>query len=434
MEGPVITIAGKQLMFGVDGNVVDNACGAVLGTWTSAASPGDNKFRYTIDGAGQKPLTAAYSFGCDLDNSNQLQVQLAAADGSATSAPYSYVGGIEIDQQNQVSYFLTDHNGARTNVCLTIYGCVSFSQAENNLVIALVGGGTATVAGLGLDGFLRTGPKDYASFKGEDLLEFIAQTTNTIAGLDDALLVDAVIKYYGNWDIQGGGLVFQSNIQNSAAGAQVKLGFAGQLKGVTAGFAYYSGEGNTNLAFHITGRHTFHSGADASWTSSIGYSNRSFRAAVTATANIPVGNNKLTLSGSLTLKNGDGTNQPSMDFSLHAQYAFDKNGILKFSAAVDQGGPTPSYDLNFSGTFNYSHLDLTFSVDFNDKNGQAIAVAIGIKGDPRSIIQNLQLAFNYTQAQATASLNLSFSARVRFVDGVKVVEPGPALTSAGASQ
>jgi hypothetical protein len=424
MDGPVITIAGQQLKFGIDGNVADNATGAVLGAWTSESDPGDNKIRYQVGGIEQTPLTANYSFGSDLDNSNQLQVQLATADAATTSDTFAFVGGIEIDEDQKLKYFLVDTTGARTGVSLTLYGDLGFSQGEQNLVIALAGGGTAEIEGLGSDGFLEAKQKDLAHFKGDDLLEFKAQTTNTIPGLESALLVDAIIKFYGNWDIKDGSLVFRSNIQTSAAGAQVEIGFAGKLKGVTLGFAWFSGEGNTDFVFNITGSHVFKSGAEAAWVSSIGFSNKSFDATVSVSATNA--DKRLTLNGTLTLKNADGTTQPAMDLDLAAEYAFDEHKVLKFRAAIAEGGPTPSYDLRLTGRYKYANLNLTFSVDFNDRNGREIEVAIDITGKPDSIIQSLKLAFDFTDGQARAALTLSFSARVQFADGIKTVTQTPA--------
>jgi hypothetical protein len=424
MDGPVIAIAGQDLKFGIDGNVADNATGTVLGAWTSVSDPGDNKIRYQAGGVDQPALTANYSFGSDLDNSNQLQMQLATADGATTSDTFAFVGGIEIDQDQKLNYFLVDNTGARTGVSLTLYGGLSFSQAEDNLVIALTGGGTAEVEGLGADGFLQAKQKDLATFNGDDLLEFTAQTTNTIPGAENALLVDAVIKFYGNWDIKDGALVFMSNIQTSAAGKQIEIGFAGKVKGVTMGFAYFSGEGNTDLTFNITGSHVFKSGAQAAWTSSIGFSNKSFDATVSVSATSA--GKRLTLSGKLSLKNADGTSQPDLDLELEAEYDFDEHHVLKFMARVDEGSPTPSYNLQLTGTYKYASLNLTFSMDFNDKNGQEINVAIDITGDRNSIIQSFKLIFNFTDEQATESLSLSFSARVKFADGIKVVTQTPA--------
>jgi hypothetical protein len=80
-------------------------------------------------------------------------------------------------------------------------------------------------------------------------------------------------------------------------------------------------------------------------------------------------------------------------------------------------------------------LNLTFSVDFNDNNGQEIKIAIGIAGNKQSVIQNLKLAFDFTDGQATASLSLSFSARVQFADGIKTVTqtPTPAVAAGARS-
>ena len=61
MAGPVLTIAGKQLTFGTDGSVADNT-GASQGTWTTQQ---DNKVHYTLGGASQTPLNAAWSLDAE---------------------------------------------------------------------------------------------------------------------------------------------------------------------------------------------------------------------------------------------------------------------------------------------------------------------------------------------------------------------------------
>jgi hypothetical protein len=183
MEGPVITLAGQQTKFAVNGSVADNAIGAAIGTWTSTSDPGDNQIRYKTGGVDQPPLAAKYSFD---PGTNQLRMQLASGDGAASSDVFTFVGGIEVDEDHKLTYFLVDNTGARTGVVIALYGDLSFAQETNNLTIALTGGGVAEIQGLNDVQSLTAGKNRIAEFSGDDLLTFAAETDNVIPGSEDA--------------------------------------------------------------------------------------------------------------------------------------------------------------------------------------------------------------------------------------------------------
>ena len=419
MAGPVLTIAGKQLTFGTDGSVADNT-GASQGKWTTQQ---DNKVHYTLGGASQTPLNAAWS----LDANNVLSATLSTADGTATAPAFAFPGGIEINDATQLIYFIVDASGNQTGFQITLSGTVSLAADSSNLSVVLTGGGTLQVTGDTTQQILTAAQNTVANFNAQDLLNFAAVTSNPIPGQTDAVLpVPAQINFAGSWDIRNSGLVFVSQVQVPAGGPPtIDIAFAGTLKGVTVGFEYFSGPNvtdDTQMAFSITGQHVFNSGT-VNWSSSIGFTGSSFTASVDISAQQNIGNNKLALSGKLNLSDTAG-GAISMALSLSATYNIDQNGVLKFTADVQEGGPTPSYDLMLTGTYKYSNLSLTFSINYTDKAGAPdLSVSLAVQGDQNSIIQQLSLILNITPAAAQLQLSLSFSVKLMLVDGQRVVQP-----------
>src|SRR4029078_8228458 len=93
----------------------------------------------------------------------------------------------------------------------------------------------------------------------------------------------ADLNFVGSWDIQNGTVVFISKIEGDLGHPRVNIGFAGQFKGVTAGFVYFADGNTTEIAINIRGQHTFKSARstpDLTWESSIGFSNKTFNARV----------------------------------------------------------------------------------------------------------------------------------------------------------
>ena len=352
---------------------------------------------------------------------------MSTADGTATAPAFAFPGGIEINDATQLIYFIVDASGNQTGFQITLSGTVSLAADSSNLSVVLTGGGTLQVTGDTTQQILTAAQNTVANFNAQDLLNFAAVTSNPIPGQTDAVLpVPAQINFAGSWDIRNSGLVFVSQVQVPAGGPPtIDIAFAGTLKGVTVGFEYFSGPNvtdDTQMAFSITGQHVFNSGT-VNWSSSIGFTGSSFTASVDISAQQNIGNNKLALSGKLNLSDTAG-GAISMALSLSATYNIDQNGVLKFTADVQEGGPTPSYDLMLTGTYKYSNLSLTFSINYTDKAGAPdLSVSLAVQGDQNSIIQQLSLILNITPAAAQLQLSLSFSVKLMLVDGQRVVQP-----------
>jgi hypothetical protein len=437
MAGPVLTIGGRQLTFGADGGVTDitsDNTGAPLGTWSTQQ---DNLVHYTLGGANQTPLAATWSF----DANNVLSAVFKTADGSVTAPPFAFQGGIEIDDATHLVYFIVDNTGAKTGFKITLTGSIGLTADSGSLSVALAGGGKLTITGADDQQVLTATENTIADFNAQDLLQFAAVTENPVPGQPGmALPVPAAITFAGTWDIRKEGLVFISQVRVPAGGAPtIDLAFAGTLKGVTAGFAYFTGPDagdDTQMAFRISGQHTFNSGT-LNWSSAIGFSGKAFTAAVEVSCQENIGNNTLKFSGKLNLKDTAG-GPLSLQLELSAEYDIDKNGILKFTACVDDSSPTPSYDFKLTGSYKYTNLTLTFSIDYSDHTGaEALCVNIGVQGNRNSIVQNLSLVLNITPAAAQFRLSLTFSVKLTFVDGVRVNQPAqkqPAVQGAGGNQ
>ena len=277
--------------------------------------------------------------------------QLVGDDGTVFDA-FTFVGGIEIDDQHDLQYVLVDNTGASTGKSITVYGELSFAENTNHLSIALAGGGIAEIQGLTGVQSLQAEKNHIAAFRADDLLIFHAETDNDIPGQDDLVTIPAKIDFVGAWDIQDGSLVFHSNIKGSPESPAVSIGFAGTLKGVTAGFVYFADKGQTQAALNITGKHVFkaeNATTELAWETSIGFTGKSFLAQVDATSTTHFATGQvLAIKGDLTLQQDDGT-PLKMNLSLEASYSFDANNMLVFKALIT-GGDQPSYDLMLQGT------------------------------------------------------------------------------------
>jgi hypothetical protein len=235
----------------------------------------------------------------------------------------------------------------------------------------------------------------------------------------------AILNFIGNWDIQDGTVVFQSEIQGSQGKEAVTLGFGGKFAGVTAGFIYHHDPDSDDIALNISGQHTFRSDratTDLAWDTSIGFSAKTFSAQVHATSTTNFANGqKLAVGGTIDIEHGAAT-PLTLKLNLEATYSF-QGGTLVFKADIQEGGPTPSYDLMLQGNFVYDNLKITFTADFGSAAGAtAVSVSVGIEGNRQSMIQNIQLILKLNPSDAAAQLSLSFSARLHFVNGQRVIE------------
>jgi hypothetical protein len=429
MDGIQVTAGGTKLIFATTGEVAD-ASGAdpvVKGKWQSDTTAKDNTLTYTIDDGAQKSIAAVYSFTSD----NQLSVALK---GDATSDAFVFPGSVEVDKDHDFLYHLIDETGADTGVEFTIYGTYEFEEVSNDLVLHLAGGGDAHIEGDTGAQSLEAARNHLANFKGEDLLTYQATTTNTFS---DGTVVNkpAILNFIGSWDIKNGTVVFQSEIQGSQGKESVTLGFGGKFAGVTAGFIYHHDPDSDDIALNISGQHTFRSDratTNLAWDTSIGFSANTFSAKVHATSTTNFANGqKLAVTGTLDIEHG-AAKPLTIDLTLEATYSF-QGGTLVFKADIKEGGPQPSYDLMLQGNFVYDNLKITFTADFGSAaGGPDINVSVGIEGNKQSMIQNIQLILKVNPSGAAAQLSLSFSARLHFVNGQRVIEQTAAAAASAA--
>jgi hypothetical protein len=420
MNGIQVTAGGKKLIFATTGEVAD-ASGAdpiVKGQWQSDATAKNNTISYTLDGAAQRSLTAAYVFTAD----NQLSVAL---NGDTTSDAFIFPGFVEVDRNHDFLYHVIDSTGAEIGGEFILFGAYEFEAQSNDLVVHLTGGGDVHIVGDSGAQSLEAARNHLANFKGEDLLSYQATTVNNFS---DGTAIDkpAILNFIGNWDIQNGTIVFQSEIQGTQGRESVTLGFGGKFAGVTAGFIYHHDPDSDDIALNIAGQHTFRSDratTNLAWDTSIGFSAKTFSAQVHAKSITNFANSQtLVVDGTLDIKHS-AADPLTIALKLEATYSF-QGGALVFKANIQNGGPQPSYDLMLQGNFDYDNLKITFTADFGSAaGGTDVSVSVGIQGNRQSMVQNIQLILNLKNpSDAAAQLSLSFSARLHFVNGQRVIE------------
>ncbi|MCX6633182.1 MAG: hypothetical protein NTW28_36770 [Candidatus Solibacter sp.] len=318
MPGLRVTIGGRRLVFAATGAVLDGVSQQPVGKWRSESAEKDNRFRYDLAGVAQTLLVAAYR----LNGKNQLVLGLPG-DGGAT-AEFTFQGMIAVDADHHFFYELIDDTGRNTGVAFTVYATgFHFAEKSNDLVVELAGGGELNIGGASGAQSLEAVRNHLPQFRADDLLTFEAVTTNVVDGEPQDFPAD--LHFGGTFDLERDQLVFLSEIQNTP-GKSVKLGFAGKLKGVTAGFVYFADGLSTDVVLNIHGKHVFNSAGggqtDLTWETTLGFSGQTFRAAVAVDfARTTASGNILSLNGKLRLEKAAGqTAIGPFDFELKARY------------------------------------------------------------------------------------------------------------------
>lgn len=413
MNGLSLNFQGETRVFGPDGKVLVNA--TPKGTWRTQPLAGeakDNQIRYDINGQAQPPVPVRYSF----NQQNQLQAVIpAAANGGADSAPFTFLGSIQIDDAHDIVYqLITPDTGASMQRNVTVYGDLRFDPKTHNLVIDLVGGGTAEVKGDSGLASLDALKHDITPFKSNDLLRFKASTTNVLTS-GQTRKIAADMKFVGNWDLKGDQLVFVSQVKGDVTKPTVTLGFAGKFKAVSAGFAYFADEQGTQFAFTINGQHQWNSGK-ANWDVFLGYSKKQFTAKVSGNLSIKPGANRgLTLNADWVIEHTDGS-KTNLEMNLSAAYRWSDNNMLTIQAQFAKNGQTITYDLKVEGKFVFSSGVLTFQVKYNnqDPNDQ-FSFQIAFTANPTNLIKALSIVLEITEN--TVNINFQFEMRMTWVDG-----------------
>src|SRR5436190_4406797 len=304
----------------------------VKGSWRSEAQGTEikeNVLRYDIDGKAQAPLAVRYGF----NEFNQLTATIpAAANGGADSETCVFLGQIVIDDAHDLVYSTLTPDGNLGALKLTVYGDLHFSADSNNLVIEMKDGSHAEIKGeKGLTGvaMLKAEKNLVQEFKADDLLRFIAFTRNDLSTSAVRVPKKAQIEFVGKWDVNpdSGQLVFQSRVTGDLTKPDVSIGFAGSVKAVSAGFAYFADKDGTQLAFNIKGQHRWNS-TTAKWELSLGHSQRKFEATFEGQIQKTTADGQMfVLAGKMTLLHEQGKST-AIDLNIQGSYQFNKNNKL----------------------------------------------------------------------------------------------------------
>jgi len=426
MNGLNLNFNGETRVFGPDGkvSVLVNDQPVPKGTWRTVpvgTEPKDNQIRYDIGGQAQPPVPVKYSF----NQQNQLQAVIpAAANGGADSAPFAFLGSIQIDDAQDIVYPLINSDGSPTQRSITLYGKLRFGS-NHNLVIDLTGGGFAEIKGDSGIASLEALKHDISPFQSNDLLRFKATTTNVLTN-GQTKRIAADTKFVGNWDLKGNQLVFISQVKGDITKPTVELAFAGKFKAISAGLAYFADSQGTQLAFTISGQHTWNSGS-ANWNVFLGFAKKKFTAKVTGNLKIdkPLGDNRnLTLSADWSIEHTDGSTT-NLKMELAATYTFNQNNMLTVQAQFVRNGLTVSYDLKVEGKFVFKSGTLTFQVRFSNQDpNENFSFQIAFQANPTNLIKALSIVLNVTEN--SVNINFQFEMRMTWVDGkLQKSEPQP---------
>src|SRR5215813_12809529 len=416
---------GETRLLQSDGTVAVfvNDAPVVKGSWRAQsqdAEPQDNKIRYRIDDVDQPPVPVNYSF----NEFNQLvSVIPAAANGGEDSEPCVWLGQIQIDDASDLVYSLFDDDGSILNHQLTLYGKLRFAEHNADLVIDLAQGGQATITGeKGVNGIsmLAAEKNLIAEFDAQDLLRFVARTRNDFPNIPSRIPTRADIKFLGRWDIDSetGGLVFVSKVIGDVSKPDVAIGFAGKIKAVTVGFAYFADKDGHQLVFTIQGDHRWNA-SEASFELSLGHTDKKFLADFSGKIERKGTSGQLfVLSGNVKIKHEQGMGT-TLDLNIEGAYAFDDKNRLIFRAAVSSINSELNYDLQLEGNFVYRDGTLGFLVRVS-QSGPSPKVQIQLAFEANKDELKTMLALVLDISKNEVKISFEFELRMRFKGGVLI--------------
>jgi hypothetical protein len=412
-----LNLNGETRLFQADGNVAVIVRGApvIRGTWQSLSTTA-NLLHYHLDNIEQPPVPVRHSF----NEYNQLVTVIPGLNGGPDSEPCVWLGRIEVDDAHDIGYVLFDDDGTEFSQRLLVRGQLRFAAETADLLIDLAGGGVATITGeKGLDGLSRlsAGQSLVADFDARDLLTFTARTRNDLAKRPSRLPVRAKIQFTGHWDIQEetGGLVFRSRVAGSTDRPEVAIAFAGQLKAVTVGFAWYADPQGARLALTIAGRHRWNA-REAGFELTLGNSERRFLADFKGELirRGEVGH-QFVLNGEVALRYHEKTG-PILAIGIEGEYQIDSQGRLIFRAQADTAG---SYDLQLEGRLVYREGTLSFLMRVGRQN-QSPTVQMQIAYQKNREELQTMLAALLLVEKDKVRFELNFEVRMQFKGGVLV--------------
>ena len=419
---------GKVAVIAADGTRT------LKGSWRSDAKGAEAKesvLRYDIAGAAQPPVPVKYSF----NKTNQLTAVIpAAANGGADSEECVFLGQILIDDAHDLIYSVLKPDGTPMGSKITVYGDLHFTDDSSDLVIEMKDGTKAEIKGeKGPNGvaMLKAEKNLVQEFKANDLLRVIAFTRNQLTTSPTPVPIKAQSEFVGKWDVNpdSGGLVFLSKITGDLTKPDVTIAFAGVVKGVTVGFAYFADQAGTKLVFNMKGEHRWNA-STAKWELSMGHSGRKFQATFDGKIEKKSGDQTFVLSGKMNLELEQGKSA-KLDLKVEGAYQFNKNNKLVFIVDVATSNGKLTYDLSVEGTFALKNGSLTFTACLNsqDTGGPTATIELAFKGNQASLIKQLSLVLDISPDKVT--ITFEFEMRMHFVNGVLVKDqPKPIAAAA----
>ena len=422
MEGLKIKSGGKTLFLLPTGDVAEDGTEKVVGKWRSESKGNEvrNRLRYDVGGAEQAALPVKYSF----NEFNQLVAVLpGAGDGGADGDPYAFRGRIRINDNHDLVYEVYARDGTQTANRVTVYGDISFAEKTNDLVLALTGGGEAVIKGTkGANGIslLKAEKNFVGEFKADDLLRFTAATSNDFSNSPARVAKKAQIEFVGEWNMKEeegeNRLVFVSNVISSGGQKTVSLGFAGKVKAVSFGFAYYADKDGNNIAFNIKGEHKWNA-TEAKWELSLGYSEKKFKAEVAGHIERKGKYGTFVLTGSAKIEHESGK-PTTLSLEIEGSYTFQNNKLV-FKVDLQTNDGKVSYDLRLEGKFVFKSGTLSFQVKVGNKNpGEDFSINITFQSDGDQL--KTDLSFVLEKKKSEIKLSFQFELRMRWKDGVLV--------------
>jgi hypothetical protein len=403
-----LTVSGTALTFNSDGSVT-NSLGANQGSWSSqSAAP--NSLTYAPTGAAAVPIAVKYGINAN----NQLTVAVPAAAGLAAAAAVPIEGFLVVEDNRDVVYYaIEDDDPNQPSFAFHLSGAIAIDPDKNTLTIDTAGlSGVLAIQGMALGGntALSVGMADNAM----DQIEFSAITHNPLSdgsGLD----IPAQILLAGRWDVAANQIVFATSYDTTGATPQFSIRIAGNIKGVAAGFEFYSNGASPRLLFTIAGR-IDSVDQSGNWSLAIGYAANILTASASLQDTIVTPGGSLSLAGTFTL-----TKPGAGGLTIAAQIAATwklANGQLN----VVVSGTNGTYAIKLTGDLKIDNWNVAFVIAGGSGDKPSLTINAGYAPPGSSTHAQLSLYCTANQVQLQASLSFTLN----FVNGSLLPAPKPA--------
>ncbi len=405
---------GQSLDFNSDNTVVTTQGKSAAGTWTAHSDESKNRLTYTPAAtATGEPIDVTYG----VNTNNQLTVAVPAQGVYAAAAEQTFPGYISVESRNDFVYYVLENEDPNSaNFAFYIYGGMQIDAGANELRVQLGAGNILKIKGTVIDG--HTALSASQGDGGLDLLEFSAVTHNDF-GAKGVIDLPAEISISGVWDIHDGQIKFVGGYDSTGTTPTFYVAIAGQLKGVAAGFEFYSADGKSQLLFTLQGEIK---GVDQNgkWSFSLGYARKMLTASGDFKNTIVTSGGSLVLGGSFNVAKGAGA--LTFDVNLKATWNL-RNGQI--SVAIK--GSNRNYTLSLAGNLTIgNNWNVSFQLNNSSTGAPSFSITIGNASADPDLKTQLQLFFKGNKLTLTANIAVTLT----YVNGMLLPEPKPAAVKA----